>query len=684
MRIPSGSDYFGQRVQETDRSLGVPDIGSEQRGVEVAEKLRGVAAAGLDIGVNEMLHEDRMRAIADIAKQKAAEESLKKAQEKLEKARREREHSEIQTQVINYKMGISGLAREVFDDPEIPEQQKFAEFEKRAAELKSKTSQAFTIDGESKAHLLEPIHAEAMYAATEKLADLHARNMTDRARANGIGTIDALEKKAAISPKDRREAIALLDAADLYGFSEQEKTNIKQQFREKTAVNEIVNRLNANDYEGALKDLETKDSSGAPTYLPDLDPHDRERYIGIIKTGIEQEKRRKEAETRALQREWEQDTREMLSDYSDAKQSGVPIAPKDEIALYRRVKGTKYEKRFLTIKQKGESLAFITKKLAEDPLTFGAARLGYEVPPLNLADVRGLPEQLRQRADVGKVVRQANSLPYTPVLTADEAKYFTQYLKTQQSGSVQTIEQLTTVVGQDAVMGIARQVAAEDMEAGTIIGLTVQGKRNIAVGIIEGNRYIKEKALKLPQEDKLRGKYNDWTQDAFRGLPNLDNAHYQSFRSLYAYAAARKGILDGELDEDTARETFRLIVGEVVKVNGKHVLLPEDYSEWQFKDSIKRITPQSIRAQGGALGMSDEAAAELISSNDTQWELSGRQGVYLPVVNGKYLATADGRNYIQFYFSGEPMRGKNESRTRTLQRQEEDLRNWHSGARVIF
>ena len=343
----------------------------------------------------------------------------------------------------------------------------------------------------------------------------------------------------------------------------------------------------------------------------------------------------------------------MLSDYKDAKLSGLPINPKDETRLYKAVKGTEFEAKFSVIKKQGESLGFITGSLASNPLTFGAARLGYEIAPLNLENPDGLSQQLQQRAAIGSKVRAVNNLSYTPVLTTDEAKGLADLLKRQQTGGVQTIQQFTRVIGKDGMTGIARQVAAEDTQTGMIIAFTAQGKAGIANTISEGNRYITEKTVKMPKEDELRGKYDLWVSNAFLGMPESSHAHYEAFKSFYASRAAKKGIADGTLDKDTAKEAINAVVGDVVKLNGKSIVIPDGYSEGQFKNSIKRIDAGVIKSMGGVYGLSDEDAAEVIR-DDAQWFATSQDGTYRVVVNGKYMMTKNGR-YVQFNFGDKPV-----------------------------
>lgn len=650
MRIPSAGDYLGQRIAqvipsddvESARALALSKGKSDTDGIIAAKEIEKIGNIGIDIGLEEYRHEEKLKTIKEL---KQAQD-LKVKEMEFKKAQKEKEHSELQTKIINYKSAIDDAAYSVFNDENIADDQKLTELERKSAEIKTQISDSFG----DKAHVLEPVHAEAMFKAKDSLQNLQIKKLNDESRASVMIMVDALEKKAAKSPQDRQEAIAMIEAADLTGYSEQERQKIKQGFKEKTAINEIANRINSKDFDSLLSDLKANNEEGDPVYFRALDPKDREHFIGTIQNSIEHEKRQKEAARKAAEREWKQDVRDALSDYKEAKLSGLPINPKDEIMLYKMVKGTEFEKKFDSIKSKGESFAFVTEKLSKDPLTFGAARLGISVEPINLTDTANLPQQLQERLEIGKKVKAFANLAYTPVLKTDEVKGLADLLKKQQSGSIQTIQQLTNVIGKDGMMGIAQQIAADSTQTGMIIAFTVQGKTDIANAISEGKKYIKEKVIKMPKDNELRDKYDSWIKDSFMGLPETNDAHYEAFKSYYASQAARKGITDGFINQDAAKGAFKAVVGEIVGINGKKVVIPEDYTESMFKNSIKLITAESIKQMGGVSGLTNEDAANVIK-DDAQWFATSQQNTYRVVVNGKYMLTPDG-NYVQFRFSG--------------------------------
>ena len=653
MRIPSAHDYFGQRIAQvipvddidSARAMALSKGKSDLSGIAALKELEKIGKIGTEIGLKEIEHEGKMRLIEEIKIQKEQERIQKEKEAELKQALEKEKHSKLQTEIIKYKDTLEDAAFTIFNSKDIPDDQKLQELERVAKHVK----EGFVSMLGKDAYILDPVHEEALRRAKDKFRDLQLKKSYDQSRANVLAMLDALEKRAAKSPEDRQEAIAILEAAEFYGFNEQEKQKIIQEFKERTAINEIMKRLNDGDYKDVLSDLKAVDSEGNPIYWKALDPKNREHLISTVQDRIEQEERRKEADRKAKQAEWERSMRELLLDYKDMKRSGFYVDPEYEWKIRKAVKGTKFESLFLAIKKQTESLEFITKGLEKDPLAFGAARLGTKITPLNLSSPETLPQQLQQRMAIGLQVREAHNLTYTPVLTTGEIKGLTELLRKQQTGGVQTIQQLLKIVGKNAMIGIAKQVAVEDTQMGMMIAFTARGKADIATTIVEGNQYIKKKIIKLPKEDDLRGKFDDLVGNAFLGLPENSNAYYEAFKAFYTSRAARKGIIDGIVDNKIVKEAFTAVVGNVAEIKGKKFILPDGYSEDRFKNSIKLITADIIKRMGGVYGMTDEEAAEVIR-NDAQWFMTERPNTYRVVVNGRYLITKNG-NYVEFVFN---------------------------------
>ncbi|MCC6346823.1 MAG: hypothetical protein IT388_06505 [Nitrospirales bacterium] len=215
---------------------------------------------------------------------------------------------------------------------------------------------------------------------------------------------------------------------------------------------------------------------------------------------------------------------------------------------------------------------------------------------------------------------------------------------------METLTGLEKVVGKDALRGIARQMLQEDQQLGIQISFMAQGKRNTALTVTEGFQILKDKSMKMPKEEDLRSLFFGTARDAFTGLTagNIGD-NYEAFKAFYAAKASQRGMADGVVDKKLAQESFKAVVGETTKISGNRIVLPEGFSEEKLRDTIKAITPAMIRSMGGVYGMSDEEAAEFIR-DDAEWEMTQAPGVYRVVVGGKYLRTADFRNYVQFRF----------------------------------
>jgi len=109
----------------------------------------------------------------------------------------------------------------------------------------------------------------------------------------------------------------------------------------------------------------------------------------------------------------------------------------------------------------------------------------------------------------------------------------------------------------------------------------------------------------MPEEEKLRTVFDDHMGKAMDGLPQIRNAHYQSFAAVYAQLAAQRGVTSGEkVDKKIAQEAFEKVVGKVERYRSKEVVLPEGYDESRFLNFMRTgLTEQYIKDHGGVQGL---------------------------------------------------------------------------------
>jgi len=570
--------------------------------------------------------------------------------QQVETARRQKEQAELQAGIVQYKNDVARTLDDILADTEIRDEDKMNKFREQADKIKGEWGEKL---GSDKAVLLEPVHSDAIADAERGYRKYQKQVYLDTARASGAATVEELVRRAATGPQGMKEASALFNQIDLYGYSEQEKQGMKQQFLETITLNEASRRINAGDYNGLLKDLKNKD------YLPDMDPHVRVGVIAKVQTDIEQEKRRQIAEAKAATAERKANLRDLLDVYEQKKLAGLPIDLKDEVNIARALKEFPLlAEKYKGIKEKGESFAFRSEQFAKDPLTFGAAVLGYQIKPLSMTDPNVLAQQLTARLEVGKRIKTMrlieeirpgermtdNNMSYTPVLTTEEATGLSALLKTQKDGGVQLIGSLQKIVGQSGMAGIAQQIADKDSQSAMMIGLTAAGKTATAKTISEGQRLLREKAVKLPKDADLRGLFDGMIGDGMLGQPQNQEAHFKAFQSFYAAESGRQGDTLGEdIDKTRAEQAFKAIVGDIANIHSKKVVLPEGYSEDRFKNSVRKIDKAFVSALsgGGVQGFTNEDAAEIIR-DDARWHVTNRPNIYRVEVDGRYLMTKGG------------------------------------------
>jgi len=636
VRIPQAADIFGNRVAEVTPATALPE-GPDY----IGQGLQDLSAGFTHIANQEMARETEEVLTARRELKAERDRIEREAKAKAEQAEKEKQHAQMQNTILSYKGAMAEMADTIWQDKNIPGDEKLEKLNEAAEKMKG----LYTEDFGDKAYLLEPVHTEALLNAKHSIYNLQEKQAIDTARASTLTVLQDLERRAAISPKDRAEAVRILNSIDWTGFNEQEKEKYAQEFKERTATIEIDNRINKNDLNGVLKDLKAKSKDGNPLYLPDMDPKSREHYIGAIENAIEQEKRQREAAAKAAKAERKDNIRDFLDVYEQKKLAGMPINPKDEVMIAKAVREfPALAEKFKGIKQKGESLAFRTEQFAKDPLTFGAGTLGIEIEPLNMQDPALLTKQLQNRAEIGKQIKAAYNMPYTPILKPAEAAGLAGMMKTEKDGGTQLLNKLQESVGKDGMMSIAQQITTEDDQAGMFIGLFAAGKTATAKMLAEGTRYLKEKAVRLPKETDMRSQFDGMIGDALLGMPQNQETHYKAFQSYYAALAGRKGDTLGEsVDRKRAESAFTAIVGDIARINGKKLVLPEGYTEGKFINSVKQIDAGFIGklSGGGVQGMTNEDAAEVIR-DDARWHVTSRPNTYRPEVDGRYLLKKDG------------------------------------------
>ena len=147
-------------------------------------------------------------------------------------------------------------------------------------------------------------------------------------------------------------------------------------------------------------------------------------------------------------------------------------------------------------------------------------------------------------------------------------------------------------------------------------------------------------AIKLPPDEGSSGLYQQFLDRAghsFRDRPELQAAYYAAFKAAYAGLSAEAGDFEPAVKGKRVDAAFTASVGQVAKVNGERVPVPDGMDPSKAADYIQHAAIDEARRQGGH-NWSD------ISSGATPVEVGGvGSGRYKFKVGNAYLPNVSGR-----------------------------------------
>jgi hypothetical protein len=651
MKIPDAyfDGGFGQRVARPQGQVR-PDVqGSE-----------AIAHAGMQLGAQvgavgaNLLEEEGRNELRQAVERKQEAERLQREQEAEMKRMQElREHSAAKAQYFGFEDKLNQIHQTLIDDPDVAPEDYPTEFRKRATEHvtaiqgKLNEKQWLTI-GPDVQHRVDA-GAELMFKTGQK-------ELQDSAWADDIAAAEALMNNPA---KSAREKITIIKDENFFADSGRPAHEIeatRQKLIDTAIENEVVTALNnTKGNTKALKQfrdtIRAQSEDGQYKYMPEMDIKSRERYVDLAQSAI----RSAEAEAKREAREAETARRQAAGDafniYKDAKEGLAPLSIKDEARLLRQMQGTPYFDRAKAIHRATTSFGYEMEKVKEDPLTYGAARMGLSIPPLDPRQAADWPRQLAVRGEVAKRVQAVYGLSFLPVLTNQEAHGLGELFKEQSpQGMVRMLTQMKSIpgMGRDTIKQVGRQFAAAgNPEAGTVVSLIAEGKTVTAYNVANGQRLLREKGIELDKvaTDTLSARFEKQIGSAVSHLPQAKTALKSAVGSAYLSAAAAKGIAPDDFDKKLYDDAFASVVGETVRVNGKQVLPPSGWNQERFYNSWRKLDGKIIQSGGGIRGFTDpNKAAEYVLDEGKLWEAG--DGYYWIEIDGKFLQTQDGRDFM--------------------------------------
>ncbi len=117
------------------------------------------------------------------------------------------------------------------------------------------------------------------------------------------------------------------------------------------------------------------------------------------------------------------------------------------------------------------------------------------------------------------------------------------------------------------------------------------------------------KGIAMPKDTDLRLEFSDMVKDAFAGDAQGASMAYEIAKDYYAGVMAKKGVVSGEIDSDTWKQSVNVATGGVHDYNGMgNVLLPWGMSAEQFDKQVDQawkaqVTGAGIKAPPGQYGL---------------------------------------------------------------------------------
>lgn len=483
------------------------------------------------------------------------------------------------------------------------------------------------------------------------------KNVTNIAIAKGNDAVGLAVKTAAANPGERIPIKNMVSKIiEGMPIDADKKSLLKARSRAKidgVAASQLLTERDGGLYRTELdtliKDLKAKDSEGQFINFKDLPPEARTTYI-------DQAERAKIQDETSKARVLREETKSALSRYKDLSLAGFPIPPEDEARLAALVEGTEFEQTFKDIKAEGSSLEHIATQFQKAPLEFGAARLGIDIPPLEISDPDVMVDQLLARKQIGKVIQGSIGGSFAPILTNEEIKAVGAMMESDMSAAVRLMDGVTGIVGRDVATGIAMQMGNKDSKKASILRAVADGDLLMARDLATGQELISTKALLMPKPLESLEWFWDESGRALFGYPNNGKEAIDAFHAIYAATAQANGVQDGEFNEDIAEVAYRRAVGDVESINGFQTIIQPGIDEADLRNGIRRIRGAFIALQGGVVGMEDAEAARAIR-DDGQFYSAG-PNIYRVLLDNQLVMTKQvspetGQNFpLQFDVSG--------------------------------
>lgn len=226
-------------------------------------------------------------------------------------------------------------------------------------------------------------------------------------------------------------------------------------------------------------------------------------------------------------------------------------------------------------------------QLANDPLAFA---LDHNVVDGGAIDFNK-PESVASRVQTARVVQQKYGLSYTPLITKNEAIFFSNQIQNMQAPQkAQALANIYTGFGEDAKV-IFNALAPKNPEFAQAAALYMNNP-NAAINILEGMDIVKNQPEFTPSKtaDFDSEYYKKIGTEVFSEMsPEWNEGIKKTIKADLAVQNKETGVTDRSFNSDNFNKAFAETIGEIVDIKMND-------TGYLFKDSFKTVTPSGVSA----------------------------------------------------------------------------------------
>ncbi|WP_447327830.1 hypothetical protein [Klebsiella michiganensis] len=271
----------------------------------------------------------------------------------------------------------------------------------------------------------------------------------------------------------------------------------------------------------------------------------------------------------------------------------------------------------------------VIKQRQADPVQFSLA--SGQAKPIDMTNQNNFGQSIALRTSQAAEMAKSYGTPLT-FFSKEEANQIGTFFRdapvSQQSAYLDTIRQST---GGGQVYMAALQQISTNAPSAAVAGILMDKPGGIvaekswfssdvnvspetaAQTILSGAAARKGtndvKGIAMPKDSELMPDFTDIVKDAFAGDANGAAMAYDIAKSYYAGVMAKKGVVSGEIDNDTWKQAVNVATGGVHDYNGMgSVLLPWGMSAEQFDKQVdqawkSQVVDAGIKAPPGQYGL---------------------------------------------------------------------------------